>query len=57
MNDYEFKFSNHDEANAFASYVVDEELWCRVTGNTVIVLSIYESTAKELYDIVEKKKF
>lgn len=46
MNDYEFKFSNHDE-----------ELWCRVTGNTVIVLSIYESTAKELYDIVEKKKF
>ena len=49
------RFSNDDEANTFASYVVDEELWCRVTGNTVIVLSIYESTAKELYDILKKK--
>lgn len=58
MNDCVFKFSDHDEAKKFATFVAEEEeLWCKVEGNDVVVQSIFESTAEYLYDIVEKKKF
>ena len=51
MCNYSFRFTNKEDAEAFKDYVLEEELWVGGSSNEneVLVVSIYDSTAEQLY--------
>ena len=55
MSNYSFRFTNKSDAEEFRDYVTEEELWIgRSThDNEVVVVSIYDCTAEQLYDWIE----
>lgn len=57
MYDYKFQFADEDSFNTFLDIVHDEELWCNSyrKEKSVVVISIFESTAEYLYKLIEEK--
>lgn len=57
MGNYKFVFNTKEQCDTFSNYVDEEELWSKTENDTtLIVCSIFESTAKLLYDIANKIK-
>lgn len=55
MKDYKFVFKTKKQRDAFADYVAEEELWSKAENDTtLIVCSIYEVVAEDLYNVANR---